>query len=311
MSAGLERTLTIAATTAASTLLSTGTTTVLSVLAQASANATQTANTQELSEIEAQINKRLTDQIAALQPTPDAAVSNALAQQIAGLDAQRTAISGYGSQWGGNSYILSDLSTQLAKLQTYAANGDGANFDAALSAATTDVADLTPVAAPAPFRPDQIAPLQSNGLGIGSSASYDLSTQAGQTAAAAAVNAAQSTVGQIFSIVTGNQLLASSISSSLTVQIDSLTSVQQQAQSTNQTEMQTQVNQLTQQAQNQIHLIELALGNTQTIASMIAAAENPPQPVTSVFQALQNAAGATPSSYGASQAAPAILSLLA
>ena len=286
------------------------TTTVLSVLSQASANATATANTVELNQIKNLIQTRLTNQIAALETTSDSATTNALTAQINGLQSQQSSIAKLEAQWGNNANIFPSLNTALSQLQTYAANGDSADFDATLAAANTYVGDLTAIVAPAPFQPDQVSNLKENGLGIGNSASYDLSTPSGQAAAEAAVNSAQGLVGNIFALTKSNQLVAGDIVTSLTTQIGNLSALQQQSQSATDTATQNKIAALTEQAQNQEHLIELSLGSTQTIASMVYNATNPPQPVTSVFQALQDAVGATPSSYSPSNSAPAILSLL-
>jgi hypothetical protein len=64
--------------------------------------------------------------------------------------------------------------------------------------------------------------------------------------------------------------------------------------------------------QNQLHLIQLAMGNASSLATALTAAMNPPQPTTSVFGALVNAIGETAST-AESQLGnnPAILSLFA
>ena len=295
----------------AATLASSGnTTTVLTVLAEAAANSTQTANTEELSKIDTLIQDRLNNEIAALQPTQDSAVSNALTTQINGLQSEQSSAQKIGAQSGANASILNSLSTQLADLQTYAASGDSSDFDATLAAANVDVADLNVINAPAPYQPDQVPTLKANGLGIGNSASYDLSTPAGQQSAATAISSAQGFVAQITAATTSNQLVASDLTNSLSTQISTLTSVQQQAENSSSADVQNQIAALTEDAQNQEHLIELSLGSTKTIASMVANVENPPQPVTSVFEALQDAVGATPASYSSTQSTPAILSLL-
>jgi hypothetical protein len=284
---------------------------LLTILAQAAATATQTANTTELSEIDNQIQNRLNAQIAALQPATDPAVSNVLQSQITALQNQQATITALQPQYGQNVNMLSDLQTRLANLQTDVSTGDSADFDANLAAANTDVGNLVAVDAPAPFQPDQIAGLLGTGLGIGSSASYDLSTPTGQEAAAQAVQNAQNTVGEIFQATGANQLLAGDLTNSLNTQINTLTAQQQQTQQTSTADSEAQVQHLTQLAQNQEHLIELSLGSTSTIANVIQEVDNPPQPITSPFQALQEAVGATPSTYSSQQSTPAILSLLA
>ena len=283
---------------------------LLTTLAQAASNAASISQTTEINEIDAQIQNQLNDQIAALQPSLDPAVNNLLQSQINSLTTQQSTISALSPQYGQNAELLSDLQTQLSSLQTAATNGDSATFDAVLAAANTDVDDLTVISAPAPFQPDQVAGLKGNGLGIGSSASYDLSTPAGQAAASQAVQTAQNLVGVIFQATSGNQLLATDLTNSLSTQINTLTNQQQQSQQVDQSSAEAQIQQLTQLAQNQEHLIELSLGNTTSVATMLYNAENPPQPITSPLQALQEAVGATPATYSSQQSTPAILSLL-
>jgi hypothetical protein len=297
----------------AATIASNGsntTTTALTVLAQAAADSTQTANTEELAEIDNLIQNRLNTEIAALQPPADSAITTALGNQISSLQAEQSSTQKLGAEWGNNSNILESVQTQLAQLQTYAAAGDATDFDTTLAAANVDVSDLTVVNAPAPYQPDGVEGLKGNGLGIGNAASYDLSTEAGQQAAAAAINAAQSLVGQIAATTTSNHLLAGDLTTSISTQLNTLISLQQQAENSSTTATQNQIAALTEDAQNQEHLIELSLGSTQTIASMVSNVENPPQPITSVFEALQDAVGATPATYSSTQSTPAILSLL-
>ncbi len=139
------------------------------------------------------------------------------------------------------------LQSQLAALQTDASGGNSAAFDAALTAAKTDVSDLSPTSTPPPFQPDQVSALVGKGLGIGSSASYDLSTPAGQAAAAAAVNSAQAFVGQVFSLTSANELVANFATAALSSQITNLTNQSQQVDAAGQTAITNETSQLTQQ----------------------------------------------------------------
>lgn len=302
--------MTTTATTGVSSASALSGSSLLTILSQAAANAVQLADTQEISAIDAQIQNQLNAKIAILQAPPDTALTNALQTQITSLQKNQSSIADLAPKYGANANTLSSLSTQLANLQTAAANGDSASFDAALAAANLNLQDLTPVAAPAPLQPDRVAGLQGNGLNIGDSASYDLSTPAGQAAAAAAVSSAQALVQQVFQATSSNQLLSGDLSQTLSTQIGSLQSQLQQLQGADQTQVQTQIANLTQQAQDQEHLIELALGNSQTIATALSDAENPPQPITSVFGALEQAVAATPATYSSTNSAPAVLSLL-
>ncbi len=286
-------------------------TTFLNTLASAAANAAQMQSKISLDLINNQIQKNLQQQITAVQNAPDDSVVNVLQNQISGLQQQANAASSIGSQFGGNADILADLSNQLGTMQTAAAGGDSTGFDNALNAAQIDLGDLVVVTPTAPYQPDQIDALQATGLGIGDSSSYDLSTPAGQTAAAADVQNAQTLIGQIVQATTSNQVIAGSIATALTTQVSGLTTTLSNLQQTNATDIATKIQQLTQQAQNQSHLIQLALGNTQLLANALTQAVNPPQPFTSPLDALQSAADATTSTGTPQQTAPAVLSLLA
>jgi hypothetical protein len=285
-------------------------TTFLDVLATAASNQAASQSKIEIDLINGQIQNQLQAKIAALQNTPDDAVTGALQTQITTLQSQASAASSIGSQFGANANILADLQNQLGSMQTAAAAGDAAGFDAAGAAANIDVGDLGVIAPTAPYQPDQVDGLQANGLGIGDSASYDLATPQGQAAATADVQTAQNLVGEIFQATTSNQVVAGSIATALTTQINNLTSYLSQLQQIGETQTTTKIQQLTQQAQDQSHLIQLALGNTQLLSNTLMQATNPPQPYTSPFDALEGGVGGAASS-GSTQAAPAVLSLLA
>lgn len=284
---------------------------LLSVLAQASANAASLNATTEINQINNQIQKRLVQQIAALQAAPDNAMTAPMQARIGTLQTQAQTFSTTASSYGGNANTIFDLQNQLAALQTAATNGDSAGFDAALAAANTDVGNLAVINAIPPLQPDQVENLQANGLGISASAVYNLSTPAGKAAAAAAVQNAQNIVGQVSQVTTSNQLIANSLNDALTNQIASLNSQLQQTQQKTDEQTTTKIAQLIQQAQNQKHLIQLAIGNAQLLTTALTQAQNPPQPVKSPLSTLMNAVGATPSSYQSQNSLPPILSLLA
>jgi hypothetical protein len=152
--------------------------------------------------------------------------------------------------------------------------------------------------------------LQANGLGISNSATYDLGSPAGQAAAAAAVQSAQTLVNQVFQATGSNQILAGSLNTELSTQTTALNAQLQQMQQSDSAATADQVQRLTQQAQDQEHLIELAIGNTQLLSTALMNAATPPQPASSVMEVLQNAVGATASSVLSKQSTPPILSLL-
>jgi hypothetical protein len=295
---------TISATSALSVLIST---------AKATASETQQIEMQNISN---DLQNQLTRQVAALQAPVDQVSINYSQSQIANLLTQQKAVTSLQTQFGSNANILSDMLSQITTMTSAATNGDSTGFDNALSAANTDLTDLTPTAYNPIFTSDGVGLLKKNGLGVNSSASYDLSTPAGQTAASADVAAAQSLVNGIFKITTANQTLAGSQVTALNGQINALQTIENQAQNANATSVATQTAQLQTNMQNQLHLIQLSMGNSSEIATMLAAAENPPGPVTSVFGALSASATAvategTANSTSTAPQAPAIMSLFA
>lgn len=285
-------------------------TSLLGVLAEASSSAAQMRSNIEINEINNGIQNRLNSAIAALQQAPDSAVTNALQSQVTALQNESSKATDIGSQYGTNAGILTDLQGRLATMQTAIANGDGATFDAALAMANTDVGSLAVIAPTAPYQPDQVQTLQDTGLGIESSATYNLSTPSGQAAAGAAVTSAQNLIQQVFQATGNNQILAGSLASELSTQANALDTTLQQMQQQDSTAATTQIQQLTEQAQNQSHLIELALGNTQLLSTALMDATAASSPASSPLAVLQGAVGATPASLAAKQSTPALLSLL-
>lgn len=289
--------------------------TLLSALAQAAQTRAQQSQTLQLAEIDKQIQNQLNVKIAAIQAAPDTAATSVLQDDVTDVSNAKTNLTTLQKAYSQNLTVITDLQTQLANLQTAAQNGDSTSFDAYLAAANTDVTDLQIVTPNPIFQPDGVAPLQGNGLGIGSSSSYDLSTSAGQTAAAAAISAAQTIVNQISTITGNNITVAGSQIDALATQYDNYNSQLQAQQSAQSSASQTEITTLTKRAQTQEHLIELALGNSQRLAASLFAQENPPSPPTSVLGVLTNAVGQTASSYQqqatADASAPSILSLFA
>jgi len=227
------------------------------------------------------------------------------------LNKKLSTVTTVGNDSSTNAGMLSQMQNQLAALQTAAANGDSSSFDSNLGMLNTELGNLLVVPPTAPFQPDQISGLKGTGLGIQSSAYYDLSTTNGQAAAAADINNAQTRIGQIFGIVTSNQLVATSLTSSLSDQINSLNNTLQQTQTTDQLNNAAASAKLTQLAQNQEHLIQLALGNTTLLSDALANMATIPDLPTSPFDVLSNAVGATATSITPAQTSSAILSLLA
>ena len=294
----------------ATTIFST-TSNTLSVLAQAASDAAEATTNNDVKLVTSQIQAQLAAKVAALEVAPDPAVSNATQQQITSLNQQITTLTSTGNAYSGNSTVLAEISTQLAAMQTAAQSGDAAGFDQALQIAGAEIGNLNIVTPTAPFQADMIASLAGNGLGIGDSASYDLSTPAGQSAAEAAVNAAQTLLQRISVITTNNQILATSLANALTAQMNGLQAQQQQANQANSTQVQNEIQTLTQRAQDQEHVIQLALGNTQLLATALTTIETPTT-ATTPFTILQSVVGATTTATTAEQnAAAGLVNLLA
>lgn len=288
-------------------------TTILTTLAQTASSATQLSTQVEVDQVNGQIQKQLNQKIAALKNnnSGDSVLIKVTQSQIAQLQKQLSTINTHETQYGENGNLLSDIQTQLAHMQTAIANGDSTYFDSALLAANSDVGNLLVVSPTAPFQPDQILPLKATGLGIESSATYDLSTAAGQATAKTAVGNAQTLINQIFQYTTDNQLVAGSLSAAMSSQINTLNKTLQQTQSTAQDQITSQTAKLTQLAQNQEHLIQLALGNSTQLSDALGQMATIPTLPNSPFAVLLNSVGSGSSSSSSSASTPAILSLLA
>ncbi|HEX4195750.1 MAG TPA: hypothetical protein VHY80_21750 [Stellaceae bacterium] len=294
-----------------STVSSAGTT-ALTVLQKISQQTAQLTQQEQLQNISQDLQNQLNRQLAAIQPPVDQVSIDMSNTRINGLQAQQKTISGLETTFGNNGTNLSDMSSQLNLMAKAITNSDGTAFDNALSALTTDLSDTTPPAWNAIFQPDGLAQLKNAGITIQSSASYDLSSAGGQAAATADVTALQNTIQSIIKVNGANQTVAASQLTALNGQIGALQSVQLQQQLDSAQVLATQQQTLTTNMQNQLHLIQLAMGNASSLATALTAAMNPPQPTTSVFGALVNSIGETAST-AESQLGnnPAILSLFA
>jgi hypothetical protein len=269
----------------------------LSVLASTSQKASQALQQIQFKQIEAVMQDQLGQKLLALQPPVDQVSIDYSQSQIDSLQTQQTAISKAGTQFGQNGLILSDLSTQLTNLSTAAANGDSAGFDAALDAANGDIGNLGVVDFNPIFQNDGVANLKNNGLGVQSSATYDLSTPAGQSAAATDISNAQTLVNNIMTMTTSNQVVGGSQSTALNGQISALQNFIKQQENASNAQVAAQTKQLTQNMQNQLHIIELNLGKTSQVATALGKMLVPSgqEPKTTVYSSLQNAIGQTAS----------------
>jgi hypothetical protein len=221
-------------------------------------------------QLTAQLNKR----IAQLQAqSTDAIVpslqsrANALTRQDSGYTAAQTPLSQNGT-------TLSDLTLHLGTLAAAAQAGDAATFDQTLQSATTDVDNLALVPYQPGFQPDGVLSLKTNGLGIQSSATYDLSTPAGQAQAAADIQAAQGVAQRIFTQTTQNKAIATSADHALQGQISAISDQISQRQFKQLSTSATEITKLKQQSQQEFHLIELAFSTVGQSASILTSAQN-------------------------------------
>ena len=282
---------------------------VLQSVSQATASMTQSL---QLANIAQDLQNQLNRQLAALQPQTDQVSVDLSQNRIKTLQAQQKTVSSLETVFGNNGNLLSDMSNQLNLMAQAVTNADGTAFDNALSALNTDLTDLTPADWNPLFQSDGIAPLKINGINIQSSATYDLTTPAGQAAATADVTAVQNQLQTIITINGGNQTVAASQITALNGQISALQNMQFQQQTAQSQAIAQQTAQLQQNMQNQLHLIELSLGQANQISTALSAALNPPQPVNSVFGALVGSVGQTAAGVEKQLGSnPAVLSLFA
>lgn len=219
--------------------------------------------------IDNQLTAQLNTKIAALQATAQNPAVPALQQQASDLATQSGAYTKAQATASQNGVALGDLSLQLGNLAVAAQGGDSTTFDQTLSAINTDIGILQPVAYTPGLQNDGIAALQAKGIGIQSSASYNLGTPAGQAQAASDIQAAQAVIQNITNINTTNQTIASSVGQALQGQISNINNqVSTDQDGVLATDAQ-KIATLKQQEQEQFHLIELALGSVGSNTTMI------------------------------------------
>ena len=171
------------------------TTNIMSVLTQTSQAAATAASAQRFQLLQTLLQNQYNTKVTALQAqSAPTASENYLQVQISGLGQQLSTFSTLQTQYGTNSNILGDLTTQLTALLNAAQAGDAATFDGVLGTAQGDIADLVVVNPNPALQDDGVTQIKANQLGIGSSSSYDLSTAAGQAQAVADITAAENTV---------------------------------------------------------------------------------------------------------------------
>jgi hypothetical protein len=236
-------------------------------------------------QLTAQLNKK----IAQLKDQSNDPSIPILQQQATLLQQQQKTYSSAHSQLFGNGTIIGDLSLQLSNLAVAAQAGNSSQFDTALAAAQTDVNTLTPVPNLAGFQPDGVAPLKFNGLGIKSSATYNLGTPQGRAQAQSDIQAAQSVVSQLSTSTLQNQAVADAINQSIDAQLTAITDQIDSKQLTELGQAADQISKLKQQEQEQFHVIELAfstVGQSAGILSGYQTSQNIDPPAGSIISVL-------------------------
>lgn len=282
------------------------TSTLLNGLATAYATAAQSRTSIEVDIINARIQQQVNQEISALQGPADTVQIQADQALVSQLNTKLTTTNQLAGNFSANGNVFSDLTSQLAAMQTAITNGDSQGFDAALQQANNDVGNLIVVPPSAPYQADGIEQLKTDGLGITSAASYNLTTATGQTSAAADVQNAQSLVIQLSGIQTSNQILAYDTASALTTQINSIDKTITEMQNENNDYISAQTAKLSQQAQIQENLIQLGLGNSTTLSNALQQITSASAVPTSPFDVI----GSSSSSTTFNGSTPAVLSLL-
>ena len=243
---------------------------VMNVLTQAALNNAAAQESYRFQLVQTQLNNQYQQKIAALQSSTDnSAQDDFLKVQISQESQQKATFSTLQTQFGTNANLLADLTQQITAMQNAASAGDSNTFDGALATANADVSYLTVVQDNPALQPDGVAQLKTSGLGVSPSASYDLSTSAGQAAALAALQNAANVVNQVYLITTSNQTVAGSQASALDSQISAQDSTVQNDQFNQSATVALQTLQLKQKLQTQLHLIELDFANGQSAATSL------------------------------------------
>jgi hypothetical protein len=250
--------------------LSTSTTSIMNVLTQAALNNAAAQESYRFQLIQTQLNNQFQEKIAALKASNDtSAKDDFLKVQISYESQQKATFSTLQTQYGANANILADITTQITALQNAAGAGDSATFDGALATANADVSFLTVVQDNPAVQPDGIAQLKTGGLGVQPSASYNLSTPAGQAAALAALQNAANLINQAYSVTTSNQTIAGSAATALDSKISGQDSTVQSDQLNQTAAVALKTLQLKQQLTTQLHLIELSFANAQSAGASL------------------------------------------
>lgn len=269
------------------------TTSIMNVLTQAALMQAASQESYRFQLVQKLLNAQFQKKIATLQASNDSsAKDDFLKVQISQLSQQRATYSKLQTQYGQNANILSDITAQIIAMQNAASAGDSATFDDALSTANADVTYLSVAQDNGTMQPDGVPQLKLSGLGVQSSASYDLSTPAGQAAAIADLQNASNLINQVYAATTGNQTVAGSQVTALGSQVSTFNSTLENDQFNQAANVTLQTLKLKTQLNTQVHLIQLNFANAQTagaslqkqqLALQATLAPPPPGTIFSIF----------------------------
>jgi hypothetical protein len=245
----------------------------LARLAQIASASAQSGVNQRIQLINNALVNQLNKKIAVMKAAAQNPAIPGLEAQVSALGTQQTAYNTAASQSSNNALVLADVSLRLGTLAAAAQNGDAATFDQNLSGIVTDIGILQPTSFAPGLQSDGIAALQFSGIGIQSSANYNLGTAAGQAQAGSDVTAAQSLIQSITGVATTNQAIADSAIQAIQAQITGLNSQISNDQNSVLSSDAAQIAKLKQQEQEQFHVIELSMGNVGETSSMLASFE--------------------------------------
>lgn len=255
-------------TSAISNTLTVSNTLISKLVAASSANAQTMAN-YRLQLIGNLLTAQLNKKIATLQAQAQDPNIGLYQQQAQQLSQQQSAYSNAEAALSQNGTILSQISLKLSNLAVAVQAGDSASFDQTLATAKYGITLLQTVPFAAGLQPDGVASFQYKGFGIQSSATYDLSTAAGQAQALSDVQAAQAAVKASTSTTSLNQQVTASVQNALQTQIGGLSTKISNLQASELTAAAATINKLKQHTQTLYHLIQLNIGNETNAASVM------------------------------------------
>jgi hypothetical protein len=269
------------------------TTNIMNVLTQVALSDAAQQESYRFKLVQTQLNNQFQKKIAALKASGDpSAQDDFLKVEISQESQRKAAFTSLQSQYGLNANLLSDITEQIATIQNAASAGDAATFDGALATANAEVSYLAVAPDNPALQPDGVAALKSSGLGVQSSAGYDLSTPAGQSAALADLQNASNLIAQIYSVTASNETIAGSQAAALDSEISQQNTTLQNDQFNRSASITLQTLRLKQQLTTQLHLIELNFANAQSagaslqkqeLAGQAALAPPPPGTIFSLF----------------------------